>query len=271
MKFTEWMLVGVIPPRHSLGLWTALLALMAPSVCAADPLKDADDSAGLYIRLQVEEARLNTEWGQQRGLLESLVRADEERAASLEASRDAINAKTAGSREELDGLRVKMQAASDDSKVLEARLNALCAKLLALRPSLPPRLSEALDVSFRTLAGTGAPLGDRMQVAMGVLNRCAQFNRMVTVGEDVLSLDGEPPEKSLEVIYWGLSHGYAVDRAARKAWLGSPGPTGWQWEAKPEVFDGAAMLIDIAHDKADPAYVSMPAAVARSLPAAHGN
>jgi hypothetical protein len=234
-------------------------------------LKDADDSAGLYIRLQVEEARLNTEWSQQRGLLESLVHADEERATSLEESRDQMNARTAGFRDELDAMRAKIQGANDDAKVLETRLNALSAQLVSLRPSLPPRLSEALEMSFRTLAGSGVPVGDRMQVAMTVLNRCAQFNRVVSVGEDVLSLEGEPPQKSMEVIYWGLSHGYALDRADKKAWLGSPGPAGWQWEAKPEAFDGVAALIDIAHDKADPAYVNVPAVAARSLPAATGN
>jgi hypothetical protein len=262
----------VIPQsRHSIGLWTALLVLLSPLVCSGDPLSDADESAGQYIKLQIEEARLKTEWSQERGLLESLVRADEERAASLEESRDLTKAKTASAREDLDAMQTKVQGASDDAKVLETRLDTLSSQLLSLRPSLPPRLSEALEMSFRTLAGTGVPVGDRMQVAMNVLNRCAQFNRMVTIGEDVLTLEGEPPEKSLEVIYWGLSHGYAVDRAGRKAWLGSPGPSGWQWEAKPEAFDGVARLIDIAHDKADPTYVNVPVVVVRSLPAAGGN
>lgn len=256
----------MMPPfRSSIGLLSALIIWVAPSVCAADPLKDADDAAGQFIKIQIEEARLETEWSSQRALLESLVRADQERAASLEEARDQMTAKTASVREELDGVRTKIQNAQDDSKVLETRLSELSTQLLSLRPSLPPRLSEALEMSFRTLAGTGVSTSDRMQVAMNVLNRCTEFNRMITVGEEVLILEGEPPEKSVEVIYWGLSHGYALDRAGRKAWLGSPGPDGWRWESKPEAADGVAHLIGIAQDKADPAFVAVPATVTRSL------
>jgi hypothetical protein len=62
-----------------------------------------------------------------------------------------------------------------------------------------------------------------MQLAMTVLNRCALFNRTVTCGDEVLTISGEQGAKSLEVIYWGLSHAYALDRAAGKAWYGAPG------------------------------------------------
>jgi hypothetical protein len=253
------------PFCRSVGLLLALLAWMAPSVCPADPLKDADDAAGRYIKMQIEEARLETEWSSQRQLLEALVRADKERAASLEESRDQMTAKTASVREELDAMHSKIEVAKDDTKVLETRLDALSARLVALRPSLPPRLSEALEMSFRTLAGAGVPTSDRLQVSMNVLNRCAEFNRTITVGEEVLTLEGEPPEKSVEVIYWGLSHGYALDSAGRKAWLGSPGPDGWRWEAKPDAVDSVARLIGIAQDKADPGFVAVPAMVTRSL------
>ncbi len=241
-----------------------------PLVGAADPLGDADKAAGEFVKLQIERARLDTEWRSQRGMLESLVRALQERAASLEEKRDLTKARTARDREEIDAVRAKIRAATDDAKIFETRLNALSTKLLSLRASLPPRLSEGLEMSYRTLADTGVPASERMQQAMNVLNRCAQFDRMITVGEDVLSLEGEPPEKSLEVIYWGLSRGYAVDRVGRKAWLGSPGPAGWRWEARPEAFDGVVKLIAIANDKADPTYVAVPATVTRSLSPAPG-
>ncbi|MES1167858.1 MAG: hypothetical protein ABUL61_01680, partial [Oleiharenicola lentus] len=81
----------------------------------------------------------------------------------------------------------------------------------------------------------------------------------ITAGDEVLTPAGEAAPKSLEVIYWGLSHGYALDRAAGKAWLGSPGPQGWQWEARPEAAKDVARLIAIASDKADPDFVVVPA------------
>jgi len=251
-------------------LLTILVVLAAPSLRAADALEEADQSAGEFIKLEIANARLITDWRSQRASLESLVRAFQERAAAVEEKRDLTKATTARDREELAAIRAKIQNAGDDTRAFETRLNGLSARLLSLRPSLPPHLSEALEMPYRTLADPGVPASERMQQAMDVLNRCAQFNRVVTVAEDVLSLEGEPPEKSLPVIYWGLSHGYAVDRAARKAWLGAPGPAGWRWEARPDAFDGVVRLIAIANDKADPTYVAVPASVPRSLPAAPG-
>jgi len=105
-----------------------------------------------------------------------------------------------------------------------------------------------------------------------VLNRCAQFDRVVTAGEDVLTLEGESGAKSLDVIYWGLSHGYAIDRSTRKAWLGRPGAGGWRWEPAPDAYARVAHLLDIARDRADPAFVVVPAQVTQALPetANHG-
>jgi hypothetical protein len=98
-----------------------------------------------------------------------------------------------------------------------------------------------------------------MQLVMTILNRCAQFNRVVTSGEDVLSIEGEPGPKSLEVIYWGLSHGYALDEKAGKAWYGSPGPKGWQWEPLADGARPVSKLIAIYGDRADPDFVAVPA------------
>jgi hypothetical protein len=101
-----------------------------------------------------------------------------------------------------------------------------------------------------------------MQMVMTILNRCAQFNRTVTCDEEVLTIAGEPGSKSLAVIYWGLSHGYALDRAAGKAWLGAPGPGGWQWTPAPEAARQVAALIAVHNDKAEPEFVAVPAQLA---------
>ena len=141
------------------------------------------------------------------------------------------------------------------------------AQLIQLRPFLPPRLADALEMSFRSLADPEVSVGERMQFAMTVLNRCAQFNRDINHGTEVLRIDGEPSAKSLEVIYWGLSHGYALDPAAGKAWLGAPGVDGWKWESRPDAVASVAGLIAIHTDKADPSFVSVPAQVKQSFAA----
>lgn len=244
---------------------TALVVV--PSLCrATDALETVAKSADEWVKLRVETTRLETAWQEERTLVTSMVTALKERAVAAEEKRDLVKAKTAKDREELDALRAKIEAEGNDLRAFDTRLKDLTKKLVALRPGLPPRLSEALEMAFRSLENPALPTGERMQLAMNVLNRCTQFNRTVTVGEDVLTPDGASPAKSLEVIYWGLSHGYAIDRAAHKAWLGSPNNGGWRWEPKPEVFENLLRLIAVAHDKADPDFVLVPATVSRSIP-----
>ncbi len=245
--------------------WMLLFLCAAPFARANDALGEADKAAGDFIDAQIETARVETDWRSQRELLETMVAAAKERAASLEEKRDLTKAKTAKDREEIEALRSSRQKAADELEAFETRLKILSDRLIALKPALPPHLADAFALAYRSLGDSELPAGERIQLAMNLLNRCGQFNRTITVSEDVLSLEGEPPEKSYATIYWGLSHGYALDRASRKAWLGRPGTGGWQWQAKPEAFARIASLIAIAHDQEDPAFVPVPAVVTQSL------
>jgi len=240
--------------------------LPAARMLAADPVDEVDQLARDWVKLRVENTQIDTAWRSERGLLEATLAAEQERAKSLEDKRDLDRARAAQTREELDGLAAKNRSAAADLKTDEARLKALTAQLLALRPNLPPRLADALALTYRSLATADLPLGERMQLAMNVLNRCAQFDRVVTAGEDVLTLEGESGAKSLDVIYWGLSQGYAIDRSTHQAWLGRPGAGGWRWELAPDAYARVAQLLDIARDRADPAFVVVPAQVTRALP-----
>lgn len=243
-------------------LWVVVCAVL-PTGLLADPLETAQKSAGEWVKLRVETTRMEQTWQEERSLVESMLAAANERAQAAEEKRDLVKARTAKEREELETLRAKNTTEAEDLRLLDTRLQELTAKLIALRPSLPPRLSEALEMPYRSLAGAQQGPGERMQLAMIVLNRCAQFNRVVTLAEDVLTLDGEPAPRSLEVIYWGLSQGYAIDRTTQRVWRGSPGPGGWQWVLQPEAFASVAELIAVARDKADPHFVAVPAIVTR--------
>jgi hypothetical protein len=236
-----------------------LAFLLAPLQADPDPLEPAEKAAGDWIKIRLETSRLENEWNTDRPLLESTVGGLQERATALELRRDQVKAKTAKERDDIDALKAKQRAASEELRDVDSRLDTLAQRLADLRPSLPPRLSEALEESYRSLAGKERGTGERMQIAMTMLNRCAQFNRTVTCGEDVLSIDAASGAKSLEVIYWGLSHGYALDRAAAKAWYGSPGPKGWQWDPLPDGARAVGDLIAIYNDKADPDFVSVAA------------
>lgn len=257
-----------MPTSPRLRRSAAALLLLSFTVCAsaAEPLEEIDRLARDWVNLRTETARLETGWQTDQTLLASTIAALQERSATLEEKRDLLRAQTARERDEIDMLRAKNKSAVADLAASEARLRALTTRLLALRPSLPPRLSDALEMAFRSLSNSALPASERLQLVMTALNRCAQFNRQITVGDEVLTVEGESAPKALEVIYWGLSHGYAIDRSTRQAWLGRPETGGWRWHRSPDAFAGAAQLIAIAHDKADPVLVAVPAQITRTLP-----
>jgi len=243
------------------GTCLALASCLLPAalLAADDAVNKIEKVATEWVKTRAETVRLETEWGSQQALLQSMVDALEQRSKVIQERKQLLEVQTARDREELESLGKKNDYSRTGLQTSEARLKEATKDLLALRPFLPPRLSTALDLAYQSLGDPGLSVGDRMQYAMTILNRCLQFNRAITASEEVLALPGEAAPKSLEVMYWGLSHGYALDRAAGKVWLGSPGPSGWQWEAQAATAGQVARLLAIAADRADPEFIVTPA------------
>jgi hypothetical protein len=248
--------------------WLPPIFLISAGLLAApasDPLEVGEKAASEWIKTRLETSRVESAWTTEKPLLEATVNGLRERAQALEDKRDDLKAKTAKDRAEAESLKVKNTAAAEDLKEAQTRLETLTQGLLAMRPSLPPRLSEALELPFRSLEKPGLAPGERMQVTITILERCAQFNRTVTSAEEVLSIEGGTGLRSYDVIYWGLSHGYALDKKAGKAWYGSPGPNGWQWESLADAARPVAELMAIYEDRADPDFVLVPARLSQVL------
>ena len=239
---------------------------VVPLSAEPNSLEDVEKSAGDWLKVRAETARLETEWNTQRQLLDSLVHGLEERAQSLETRRDYLQAKTAKDREDLASVEAANRAAASRMESVEEQLKGLSPRLLQLRASLPSRLSDALVLPYKTLATPDLSMSERMQVTMTLLNRCTQFNRGITSDEELLTLGGEQTPQLLEVIYWGLSHGYALDRAKGKAWFGSPGATGWQWEPLNDGVKSVGELIAINRGKGEPVFTEAPARLKSPAP-----
>jgi hypothetical protein len=246
------------PPRPVIGLLLIVGLAVAPAR-AADPIKEVGQTASEWVKTRAETVRIENAWTQNRALLLSTIAGLKERADRLQDKRDHLLSTTTEERAEQAALATKLADSQENLRLTEARLLALTDKVLRLRPQLPPRLAEALEMSYRSLAAKEIAPGERMQLIMTVLNRCAQFNLTITHGDETLTLPGEPGPKSVDAIYWGLSHGYALDRAAGKAWLGTPGTAGWQWEPLADAAPAVTALLAIRRDEADPRLVSVPA------------
>ena len=246
------------PSRLACGL-ILMAGLAAAPAFAADPIEEVGKTASEWVKTRGEAVRVANSWTQDRAILSATLEGLKDRVARLQDKRDHLLAATADERAEQAALAAKLAGSQDSLKETEVRLQTLTDQVIRLRPMLPPRLSEALEMSYRSLAGKDGSPGERTQWVFTILNRCTQFNLGVTQGDEVLTLAGEPGAKSVEVIYWGLSHGYALDRAGGKVWLGAPGATGWQWEPLEGAAPAVTALMAIRHDQATPQLVIVPA------------
>lgn len=251
-------------PRIFFGLavfWCATVVHGA----SADPVDALAKLSLEWVKTRAETSRIETNWTNQRELLNSTVKAFEERARELEAKRDLLKSKTAKDRGDLAEQEIENRRLSDQLKQLDAHLLSLSERLAKLRGRLPPRLSQALELPLLSLADPKLPSGERVAHTMTVLNRCVQFNRSISFGEEIVAAPGEAKPKLLQTVYWGLSHGYAYDKTARKAWFGAPGPDGWQWTPCHESESAIRELVATFDEKAEPQYVPVPAAAGRLI------
>lgn len=240
-------------------LATCLFAELTPaSAKDGDPLDSVQQAAIQWTELRNETARLRSEWTTQKEMLESTLTAERQHLQVLQEKHDALFAKTKANRQELDDLAAKNSAQRQTLEAAEQKIKRLTENVQGLRRRLPPRLSDALDLPYRTLADGSTTGAQRAQQVFNILNRCSQFNKAITYGEETLSLPGNPKPKLVEVIYWGLSSGYALDQAAGQAFFGSPAGDEWKWTAAPEMTSALTRVIAMHRDKSDPDVVALP-------------
>ena len=142
-----------VPPLRSVHRrWLLALLCAVPLDAASDPIDTVEKAARDWVKMRAETVRLETEWTTQHELLDSMVKALNERAQDLEEKRDNLKARTAKDRNELAALEGKNQTADQELRTTDGRLRTLGESLGQLRPMLPPRLSAALEMPYRSLA-----------------------------------------------------------------------------------------------------------------------
>lgn len=248
-------------PSHPSIIRALLCLLCLPfRLCAADSIDTVEKSAVDWARIRAETVRLQADEASERELLQSTVGALKERVRILEERRDSLRTKADPDPRGAD-LPAKIDAGRASLESADGRLKRLSQSLVELRPWLPPRLSKALDLPFRTLANPLLTTGERMQYVSAVLNRCAQFNQSLEGGDEVLTPGGETEPRVMEVVYLGVAEAYALDHVSGMAYVGFPGGQGWVWEAHPELVGAVSRVVAVFKDRADPDFVELPASL----------
>ncbi|GAB5558365.1 MAG: hypothetical protein SynsKO_00120 [Synoicihabitans sp.] len=235
-----------------------LLSICASLTATATPLNDLQQAAAEWSRIRSETSRIEADWRSEREVLEASISGLEVRAEQLELEQQALAAESTKNRDVIARLTARNQA--DAARIDETvqRVEQLSQKLVELRPALPPRLSSALEVPYRTITESELQPADRMRHTMAILNRCQQFDRTFVMSEEILEMSAGAEPRLVEVVYWGLSQACALDRSANEAFIGRPVNGRWTWEAAPGFEAAAAKLLAVRADEAPPEFITLP-------------
>lgn len=246
------------PPRRAVAAALIPFLLATLPAVAADTLDSVEQAALHWARLRSETARVESDWSWEREVLASTRLALEERVKLLEEKRTLLETRGKTDRTEIAELKKRTDDGAAALAEVEQKLGTLADGIIALRSSLPPRLSQALELPFRSLADPSQTFAQRAQHLSSILNRCALFNQSITVSEEVVTIPGTEDQRMLEVIYWGLSHAYALDRSRNQAYLGTTSETGWKWQEASGMAAAVDAVIRIQGGKLDPRLVELP-------------
>jgi len=242
----------------------AILLLASLASCFSFPLNGEDSleaiqaSALKWIDIRLETAQLQSDWSWQKDLLESTVDAIEFKVERLEAEEALLAAQTESDQVKLDESRQEVALLQSQLTEHGEHNQMLIGSLQALRPSLPPRLSDSLDLAFKSLSKTDLPSGERLQLIGTILNRCLQFNNTITYSEEIVPINGQATRKVMSVLYWGLGQAYALDRVKGEAYVGRPGTDSWEWTLAEKAGPEIQQLIDMFQERIDPVLVKTP-------------
>lgn len=239
--------------------WRRMAIFVATTLpLAATSLDDVQNAAAEWARLRSETTRLETDWASERTLLEASIENLTLEADQLERERNADIAENRTNQETLTRLTADNAARTEAITTATAQLDQLTRDLQALRPALPPRLSSALDLAYRSLGTPDIPPADRLRHAVAILNRCQEFDQAFVLAEEALPLAPGQEPRLLEILYLGLAQACALDRTADEAYLGRPVDGTWQWTQVSGLAAEASRLIAVRRDELPPEFVSLP-------------
>lgn len=182
----------------------------------------------------------------------------------IAAAKERLAAADTASADKLE----RQRAYEEGREALRDGLNLVEAQVSAVLPLLPEELAsdpkmEAAVADHRKFAATAdkeeLSLNKRLSAMLTILSEAEKFNQAIqTFSNRPREVDGE--ERLFDVLYFGLSIGYAVDQDGTLAFQLSPGADGWDARRLEKSGEATAVreLMDVANKSGETKLVAVP-------------
>ena len=231
------------------------------TVFADEPLATTHTLEALvakWVDLRKELAQEKEKWNEEKSYLE------QEKALLLKEKKMLDNEIAQASREQTqaEAERVELlQSKEISQKTLNEYLPALSraeANLKKWKDVVPSSLSPALKKSFgRLQKASGKTISQRLQLILSIYGEIERLEHNVHICKERLKTDSGKLQE-MDVIYLGLSQGFAVSLDNKIAGKGSPTKNGWRWEWRHGIAKDVRKAIAFYQRKEPADFVNLP-------------
>lgn len=253
---------------QSTALSVLAVLVIIPMAVAPAPGRDSDRIASTRAALDrwVETRRLISEeresWRLGREMLEQRIALMEREIAQVLANVAAAEAEIREADEQRAALDTELARLREARVVIETAVESLEGGTRSLLSHLPDPLRDRIQPLSQRLPAPStlpeeAPIAERYQVVVGIINEVTRFNRELTTASELRSLpDGSTAE--VTTMYVGLGRAYYLGANGRIAGTGAPTPQGWTWTQVNADATAIARAISILRNESIAAFVPLP-------------
>ncbi|MEM9157750.1 MAG: DUF3450 family protein [Verrucomicrobiota bacterium] len=242
-----------------------LLIIAAISTIRAqdDQITRIEQDTDRWIEIQSNIASEKNNWKTDKELLEGSIKVLATRKSALEQMLDSN--KTASGVFTSNYEKVANSITENEEAIahLEQKLPAIEERLRTLASRLPRPIRSEVQAQLDKLPKPGdeirATATTRVQSLIATITAIDQFNNSLTLSHE-LRPDGNGGEIDVEILYWGLSAGYAATSKRDKAWVLTPAENGWDWSPSTEV-EQISGLIALYEQSENPRLVSVTSTI----------
>lgn len=241
-----------------------VLALSPPARAAEAKVADVRSAVEQWVQAQQVISKTKADWQAEKELLLQTKALFERELKSIEeqiARTTSTNSVAEAERTEADAELAHLNQGLTRATALVAELETEARSLLPLLP--PPLMTTVQPILNRfptDSLSTRAPVIERMQNVVSLLNEIDKFNNAVTVVNEKRP-DAKGEQVSVDTLYLGLGAAWYVDGTGDVAGIGAPGDGGWQWTLKPEVASQVRDAIAMYRSQKTARFVGLPVTI----------
>lgn len=232
---------------------------------AARPIEIIRNTVKEWVTVEKTISAEAASWSEKQMLLQDLLNVTEAEIKTLESSISELESTRTVADETRKQLLFDQEILNKNHAIIRTFLETIEPELKTIKQQLPHPLTEKLTSFYQRLPEepqqTKLGIAQRMQTVIGILTAIQQFDRTITVTEELRGLENGI-QGEVRSVYIGLGAAYYYTLSGKDAGVGYLGDQGWVWESQPSLRPEVEEVIAIAEQSMSEArFIALPVSI----------